>query len=139
MAFEAWKAIDPHWRQLRADAGPEAAETREAWIAERLASGKICRPTLERALRSGLLDDDFEIIGPNGEPLSVGYIRANIAQFIGMGIPDPFEPDYHGGALVAVIYDWGIHSLAHGGQSWKFSASRLADAYAKWMVKHGDV
>jgi hypothetical protein len=139
MAFETWKAIDPHWRQLRADAGPKAAETREAWIAERLASGKICRATLERALHNGLLDTDFEVTGPNGEQLSVGYIRANIAEFLGRAIPDPFEPDYHGGALVAVIYRWGIHSLAHGGQSWKFGTSKLADAYAKWKVKHGDV
>ena len=139
MGFEVWKATDPHWRQLRAEAAPKSAETREAWIVGRLASGTTCRVTLERALTTGLLDNDFELTGPNGDRISVSYMRANIASFLGRAIPDPFEPEYHGGALVAVVYRWGIHSLAHGGQSWKFSTSKLAGAYADWKAKHGNV
>jgi hypothetical protein len=114
-AFETWKAIDPLWRQLRADAGPEAAETREAWIAERLANGKISRGTLERAVLGGVLENDFQITLPSRHTVSVRTIRANMRRYEGMQIPDPLEPDYRDGSLCAVIFGWGIFSQAHGG------------------------
>jgi hypothetical protein len=88
MAFEAWKAVDPHWRQLRADAGPEAAETREAWITQRLASGRVSRATLERAVLGGVLGDDYQITLPSGHTVSVGTIRANLPRYEGVQIPD---------------------------------------------------
>ena len=121
MAFDTWKAIDLHWRQLRADAGPKAAETREAWIAERLASGRISRATLERALRGGTLGDDFEITLPSGHAVSVRTIRANMPHYEGVQIPDPLEPDYRDGSLCAVIFRWGVFSQAHGGYRLQFS------------------
>jgi hypothetical protein len=57
---------------------------------------------------------------PDGSLVSVAMIQASMCTFEGMQIPDPLDGGYRDGALVAVIFPWGIHSMAHGGYSLRF-------------------
>ena len=119
--YKSWRETDPLWLQRKHDAEPEATRVREAWITERLASGKISVATLKRALFEQTLADDFQVTMPGGKLISVAAIQANMHDFDGVQIPDPLEPDYRDGSLCAVIFPWGIHSMAHGGYSLHFA------------------
>lgn len=120
-SYEIWRTLDPIWLGMKRNAAPGAERVREAWIGERLASGKISRETLERAVCGGTLGDDFLIALPSQGAVSIRTIRTNMPRYEGMQIPDPLEPDYRDGSLCAVIFSWGIFSQAHGGYQLQFS------------------
>ena len=124
--FETWKR-GKLWQAMRAAAVPKAARVREGWVAERLASGKVSRAALERAVIYRVLEDDFMIMLANGKRVPIGHLRANLDRYIGQQIPDPLEPDYHDGALCAVIIETGIYSCAHGGARFYFAAECIID------------
>jgi hypothetical protein len=125
--YKVWRETDPIWIGCKIAAEPEAAQVRETWIAERLASGKGSVATLKRALTERTLADDFQVSMPDGSLVSVAMIQASMCTFEGMQIPDPLDGGYRDGALVAVIFPWGIHSMAHGGYSLRF-VDEISDA-----------
>lgn len=121
----------------RGAAEPEAAETREVWIAARVAemtdkaaddpdaierAGHAAR----RALEHGVLAGDYilhvEVAG-RVEPVSVGTILDDRLRWHGLLCRDPIEPDYDGGRLVGRLYLMQsrptLHSFAHGGRTYR--------------------
>jgi hypothetical protein len=112
-SYGIWRASNRIWLEMKREAAPAAEHVREAWIAERLATGRVSRATLERAVLGGVLENDFQITLPSRHTVSVRTIRANLPRYEGMQIPDPLEPDYRDGSLCAVIFGWGIFSQAH--------------------------
>ena len=119
-SYNLWRHTDALWLARKVAAEPEAAHMRELWIAERLASGKISRASLERVLNQRVLTNAFRIELPSGKQVSVGYIRRNMARYEGLEIPDPLEPDFEDGKLCAVIFPWGIYSQAYSGYALRF-------------------
>lgn len=121
----------------RKAADPEAAETREGWVAARVAemtdkcaddpdaierAGHAAR----RALEHGVLAGDYilhvEVAG-RVEPVSVGTILDDRLRWHGLACRDPIEPDYDGGRLVGRLYLMQarpvLHSFAHGGATYR--------------------
>lgn len=119
--YKHWRATDARWLAMKDAAGEKAAQARQAWITERLATGKTSLDTLRRALTDGELADDFEVTLPDGRVMGVRAVPE------GSEIRDPLEPDYRGCAPCAIVYRWGIYSQAHGGYSLRWAREAKLD------------
>lgn len=112
---KAWKAAEPESRKRSTVTAGEFG---------------VASPVVWKAVEHGVLEPDFPVTLRRGHKVTVREILADPEKYHGKDIPDPLEPTYDGGRLVAAIYTDGlphIWSFAHGGR-----ALRMLDDYTRF-------
>lgn len=142
--FGAWRASSPVVRKLMAEAEPEAKRIEKAWVEDRVedavmrgADREKARREYGRAASHGELPADLRLFRRDGTSLTVGELLADPARHDRTTFCEPLEPDYAGGAEVAIAYLVGqnkgpaIHSQGHGGRTYFLPPTQSGSAEAQ--------
>lgn len=153
----------------RANAEPEAAIARAAWVASRIESGvarlvaagvpaEQAKERTERTLNSALarvLMGDFELTLEGGRVVTVGDVLDNRERYHGALCLDPLHPGHRGGAADGKLYLYGaspvLYSFDDGGVSYRLRRqpqrlylrpgckAELASELVGWMSSEPDL
>ncbi len=129
--------------EAKENAKPEALETREEYIEDRIdeATGgvdkvdpeikQMLRERIERTLQDSVLHPDDVIVMSNGKEVKVKQLLLKKDHYDGKYCCDPLEPDYNGNSQAAWIKVKTdkpfIYSHAHGGRKFHISEQERSD------------
>lgn len=110
---------DAEKSKLRQKIRSEYATRRAAELDKRGLKSGNARAIIESAIHTETLAPEWEVIAEDGEVIYVEELLENKEKYDGIKLRDPLEPDYRGGAQVAMAFLKGdaanIFSHAHGG------------------------